>query len=59
VERKDKDVGRKQIVRGWAEVFVFERPFMRVQKYRKAEKRAAGNNRGVWELCDGDFHNPL
>ena len=59
VERRDKDVGKKQIGRGLAEVFVFDRPFKRVRKYRKAEKRARGNDRGVWELCGGNFHQPL
>jgi endonuclease YncB( thermonuclease family) len=59
VERGDKDVGKKQIARGWAEVFVFERAFERVSKYRRAEKQARQGDRGVWEVCGGDFHRPL
>jgi endonuclease YncB( thermonuclease family) len=59
VERNDRDVGGKQIALGWAEVFVFERPFKRVGKYRRAEDKARAGSRGVWDLCGGDFHEPL
>jgi endonuclease YncB( thermonuclease family) len=59
VERGDKDVGKKQIARGWAEVFVFERPFKRVKKYRSTERAAEGASRRVWAMCGGDFHESL
>ena len=51
--------GRKQIARGWAEVFVFEDPFRCVGRYRRAERRAEEGSRGVWDMCGGDFHKPL
>ena len=55
VERGDRDIGRRQVRKGWAKVFVFER----VGKYRKAESRARADDRGVWDRCGGDFHQPL
>ena len=42
VERGDRDIGRRQVRQGWAKVFVFESPFRRVGKYRKAQSRARG-----------------
>lgn len=59
LERRGRDVGRRQIRRGWAKVFVFESPFQRVGKYRRAEKQARARDRGVWGRCGGDFHQPL
>jgi len=59
VLRKGRDIGRKQIRKGWAEVYVFETPFQRVTSYQSAEERARSRDRGVWARCDGDFHEPL
>jgi endonuclease YncB( thermonuclease family) len=59
VERGSIDVGRKQIRKGWAEVYVFERPFQRLRGYQDAEDGASARNRGVWRRCGGDFHQPL
>jgi endonuclease YncB( thermonuclease family) len=59
IERTGRDVGRKQIRKGWAESYVYELPFNRVRSYRRSETAARIANRGVWRLCDGDFHDPL
>ena len=56
VIKNGRDVGRKQIHRGWAEVYVFERPFRRVGSYRRQEHKAEKHDRGVWHRCDGHFH---
>jgi micrococcal nuclease len=57
VQRKGRDVGRGQISRGWATTYVYaSKPFSRVDAYRRAEDRAARADRGVHELCGGDFH---
>jgi hypothetical protein len=56
VEREKRDVGRKQVRSGWAKVFVFERAFKRVGKYRRGQNRAKAGDRGVWSRCGGDFH---
>ncbi len=59
VRRRDgRDLGRAQISRGWAKVYVFERPFRRVRGYRRAAHRAHRAGRGVWGRCGGDFHHP-
>jgi len=53
-----RDVGRKQIHRGWARVYVFERPFARVGSYRRQRDKARRHDRGVWGRCGGRFHQP-
>ena len=57
VDRDDAlDVGQEMIRAGWAEVFVFDRPFQRLSPYRAAESSAEGDGAGAWRDCDGDFH---
>jgi endonuclease YncB( thermonuclease family) len=57
VQRKGRDVGRAQISRGWATTYVYaSKPFSRVDTYRRAEEQAARADRGVHEMCGGDFH---
>lgn len=59
VEQGGRDVGRKQVHRGWAQVYVFETPFERVSSYRRQRNKARQADRGAWRLCDGNFHQPL
>jgi endonuclease YncB( thermonuclease family) len=59
VEKDGKDVGRRQVRRGWAKVYAFERPYQRVKSYRRKVKKARRGDRGVWGRCGGDFHEPL
>ena len=59
VEKKGRDVGRKQLHRGLAEVYVFETPFERVRSYRRQRDEAEAHNRGSWKTCHGDFHLPV
>lgn len=59
VERANRDVGRAQVRRGWANVYVYADPFQRLSSYNDAEDSARSNDRGVWRRCDGDFHQPL
>jgi endonuclease YncB( thermonuclease family) len=59
VEHGGRDVGRTQIRRGHAAVYVFEDPFMRLHSYERAERRAESRDAGVWGACGGDFHLPL
>ena len=58
VERRGRDVGRRQIRRGWAKVAV-EEPFTRVGEYGNVQARARAGDRGVWDRCGGDFHLAL
>lgn len=48
------DLGEAMVRRGWASVYVFDRPFRRVARYRAAARKAVG---GVTARCGGDFHS--
>jgi len=57
--QRGHDINEIQVRRGWATVYVFGgNPFARVDDYRRAKKSAKHHDRGVWGLCDGDFHRP-
>ncbi len=58
VDRGGSDVGMRQIGRGWATVYVFERRFKRVKRYRRAQRRARNAGRGVWGECGANAHQP-
>ena len=58
VELNGKDLGRKQVGRGWAEYFVYDRRFDRVDSYRKKQRSARRHDRGVWGMCPGNFPPP-
>lgn len=51
VEQRGRDIGRKQIRKGWGEAYVYERPFKRLGSYRAAQQRARSRGRGVWDRC--------
>ena len=54
---RGRDVGRRQIRKGWAKPYVYETPFVRLRSYRRAKLKAKRHNRGVWRRCGGDFHH--
>jgi endonuclease YncB( thermonuclease family) len=57
VDRLDGlDAGEEMVRRGWAEIFVFERAFQRLRRYRAAQAGARRAGEGAWGRCDGDFH---
>ena len=53
VEFEGRDLGRKQLRKGWASVYVFEQPFRRLGSYRGAQSTARDAHRGVWRECGG------
>jgi micrococcal nuclease len=53
VEFNSRDLGLKQAKKGWADVFVFDQPFKRLDAYDRAADRAQEANRGAWRLCGG------
>ncbi|MEK6276932.1 MAG: thermonuclease family protein [Actinomycetota bacterium] len=58
--RDGRDLGRAQIASGWAKVYVYGgNPFQRVRSFRHAARAARNADRGVWDLCGGDFHEPI
>ena len=51
-ESNKVDVGRAQLFRGWATVYVYNHnPFRRVSSYRDAQYAARTHHRGIWSLC--------
>jgi micrococcal nuclease len=49
VDRGDLDLGETLLRRGWARVYVFDRPFERLGRYRAAA--SAGSSRGAAATC--------
>src|SRR5262245_37837774 len=43
------------LAKGWAKVYIFERRFQRLSKYRSAQRRARTAGRGAWSLCGPGF----
>ena len=59
VFRGNQDLGKIQLRRGWADVYVYNHnPFEKVRPFRHAERRAENADRGVWKDCGGNFHTP-
>jgi endonuclease YncB( thermonuclease family) len=58
VYRRDWNLNRAQVLRGWAEVYVYGgNPFRQVRSFRAAARTARARGRGVWGRCRGDFHS--
>jgi endonuclease YncB( thermonuclease family) len=53
VEFEGRDLGRKQVTKGWARVYVFDQPFDRLAPYDRSQDQAEGAGRGVWGECGG------
>jgi len=53
VEFNGRDLGRTQVRRGWASVYVFDRPFRRLHVYERSEGQASAAGSGVWGQCGG------
>ena len=53
-----RDVGLALVRAGWADVYVYRGvPFRRVAQYRAAQRQAKAAGRGVFGICQGDFHS--
>ena len=58
VYRRHWNLNRAQVLRGWAEVYVYGgNPFRQVRSFRAAARVARARGRGVWGRCHGDFHS--
>jgi endonuclease YncB( thermonuclease family) len=58
VYRRQWNLNRAQVLRGWAEVYVYHgNPFLQVRSFRAAARTARARGRGVWGRCHGDFHS--
>ena len=52
-------LGAAQLSADWAKVYVFERPFRELGRYRAGESAARAAGRGTWATCGGDFHRTV
>lgn len=57
VEVKGQSLQLDQIYAGNAKVYVYRKPFQRVDIFRRAQQVAKDAQRGVWSKCGGDFHD--
>lgn len=56
---RDRTLQEQLLAAGWADVYVYQgREFDKLDEFNKAARRAKRNDRGVYELCGGDFHRP-
>ena len=52
VHRDGRDLGRTQVVRGLAKVYVYRNdPFVRTADYQRAQRRSAARGAGTWTRC--------
>ena len=49
----DRDLGEEQLERGYARVFIYDRPFERLDEYRAAERKGRRALDGIWRSCAG------
>ena len=52
-EAAGRDVGEEILRAGWAAPYVYDRPFLRLGRYRAAAREARGRGRGLWRACPG------
>jgi endonuclease YncB( thermonuclease family) len=53
--RAGAELGRTQLRRGWAKIYVFEQAFRRLTGYRNVQAAARSEGLGVWGVCGGNF----
>jgi micrococcal nuclease len=56
VSQGGRDLGRLMIRSGWAKVYIYDHPGLRVLSYQAAAASARAHHRGVYASCGGDFH---
>jgi micrococcal nuclease len=46
-----RDLGYRQLARGLAKVYVYDRPFQRLAAYEQAERTGKTRGDGIWKAC--------
>jgi micrococcal nuclease len=46
-----RDLGYRQLARGLAKVYVYDRPFQRLAAYQQAERAGKPRTDGIWKAC--------
>jgi micrococcal nuclease len=60
VDFDHRSIQSRMLESGYANVYIFQgNKFERLDAFEKNEAQAKDANRGVWGLCDGDFHRSL
>jgi endonuclease YncB( thermonuclease family) len=55
--RDGKDLGALMMRAGWSTAYFDNTPFARLTGYQVHEAAAKAAGKGVWSLCDGNFHS--
>jgi micrococcal nuclease len=53
-----RDLGYQQLERGFARVYVYDRPFQRLPAYRRAERAGRGRPDSIWRGCSAPAPAP-
>jgi micrococcal nuclease len=56
---RGRDLGFQLLAGGFAEVYVYDRPFQRLSAYRTAESRARSSSTGRWRACGTIAEQPV
>ncbi len=57
VRGRDQTLQEQMLAAGWADIYVYRgREFDKLDEFEKAARKAERRDRGVYRLCDGDFH---
>jgi micrococcal nuclease len=56
VSHGGRDLGRLMIRAGWAKVYIYDHPGLRVLSYQTAALSARAHDCGIYASCGGDFH---
>lgn len=53
------DLGFQQVARGFARVYVYDRPFQRLSAYRRAERVGKTRSNSIWKACGTRAPRPV
>jgi micrococcal nuclease len=53
-----RDLGYHQLARGFAKVYVYDRPFQRLGRYQQAERTGKTRSDGIWQACSSGSAPP-
>ena len=54
-----RDLGFQELARGFARVYIYDRPFQRLAAYRRAERAGKTRTDSIWKTCGTKAPRPL
>jgi len=54
-----RDLGFQQLARGFARVYIYDRPFQRLAAYRRAERTGKTRSNSIWRGCGTTAPRPV